>query len=216
MATASMSVQDALWLTMDRPNNLMVVDGSLVLRGTPDIDAVHAIYEDAVKRFPVLGRRAVKSGFGWAWEDDPDFDLASHLKVVDFGEGKSLVDLQSFMAEQRSQPCPGPTAVGRLPDFPITLDDGTVGSAMMTRFHHSIADGVRLTQVLLGLCETDEASVGAVVARKGVRAARRSHRPRRSGAWRCTRQARSPRRWRPAWRTWPVRRCKRCAIRCRP
>lgn len=106
MATASMSVQDALWLTMDRPNNLMVVDGSLVLRGTPDIDAVHAIYEDAVKRFPVLGRRAVKSGFGWAWEDDPDFDLASHLKVVDFGEGKSLVDLQSFMAEQRSQPLP--------------------------------------------------------------------------------------------------------------
>lgn len=58
--------------------------------------------------------------------------------------------------------------MGRLPDFPITLDDGTVGSAMMTRFHHSIADGVRLTQVLLGLCETDEASVGAVVARKGV------------------------------------------------
>ena len=34
-ATASMSVQDALWLTMDRPNNLMVVDGAMVLRGIP-------------------------------------------------------------------------------------------------------------------------------------------------------------------------------------
>jgi diacylglycerol O-acyltransferase len=39
---------------------------------------------------------------------------------------------------------------------------------MMTRFHHSIADGVRLTQLMLGLCESDDTSVAAVVARKGV------------------------------------------------
>lgn len=169
MTTASMSVQDALWLTMDRPNNLMVVDGSMVLRGTPDVADIREIYVNAVRRFPVLGRRAVKSGLGWAWEDDPDFDVERHIKVVALPDGAGVEALQAFMAEQRSMPLPKdrPLWVGFLLTG-LTLADGTAGSAMMTRFHHSIADGVRLTQLMLGLCESDDAAVGAVVARKGV------------------------------------------------
>ena len=34
-----MSAQDALWLTMDRPNNLMVIDVAVVLDGVPSVDA---------------------------------------------------------------------------------------------------------------------------------------------------------------------------------
>ncbi len=129
MATASMSVQDALWLTMDRPNNLMVVDGSLVLRGTPDIDDVRAIFEAAVSRFPVLARRAVKSGLGWAWEDDPNFTIEDHLNVVELEEGMGIPDLQAFMAAQRSATtAEGPAAVGRLPvELRWSMDDGTIG-----------------------------------------------------------------------------------------
>ncbi|MEI2786141.1 MAG: WS/DGAT domain-containing protein [Candidatus Nanopelagicales bacterium] len=169
MTTASMSVQDALWLTMDRPNNLMVVDGSMVLRGTPALEDVRDIYVQAVKRFPVLGRRAVKSGMGWAWEDDPHFDVDRHITVVEMPPGSTLDDLKAFMAEQRAIPLDKdrPLWVGYLLT-PLTLPDGTEGSAMMTRFHHSIADGVRLTQLILGLCDSDDASVAAVVARKGV------------------------------------------------
>ena len=167
--TASMSVQDALWLTMDRPNNLMVVDGAMVLRGTPDLDDVRAIYEEAVERFPVLGRRAVKSGLGWAWQDDPDFDLNRHITVVELDEGARIADLQQFMAEQRSQPLPKDRPLWTTFLLsPLTLDDGQQGAAIVSRFHHSIADGVRLTQLMLGLCDSDEASVGAVVARTGV------------------------------------------------
>ena len=33
-----MSVQDSLWLTMDRPNNLMIIDGVLILAGRPGRD----------------------------------------------------------------------------------------------------------------------------------------------------------------------------------
>ncbi len=171
MTTASMSVQDALWLTMDRPNNLMVVDGAMVLRGTPALADVRAVLEDAVERFPVLGRKAVRSGLGWAWEDDPDFDLDRHIHEVALEPGTEIDALQRFMAEQRSQPLPKdrPLWIGFLLS-PLTLPDGTVGSAWMTRFHHAIADGVRLTQVLLGLCEAQDASIGAVVARSGVQA----------------------------------------------
>src|SRR5690606_6704747 len=97
MTTVSMSVQDALWLTMDRPNNLMVVDGSMVLRRVPEIDDVTAVLQGAVERFPVLGRRAVRSGMGWAWEDDPDFDLARHIHEVELEPGTQIEELQRFM-----------------------------------------------------------------------------------------------------------------------
>lgn len=169
MATASMSVQDALWLTMDRPNNLMVVDGAMVLRGVPDLSVMREIYAHAVARFPVLGRRAVKSGMGWAWQDDPDFDLDRHINVVELDEGTGVTDLQQFMAEMRSQPLPKDRPLWTTYLLaPLVLNDGTEGSAIVSRFHHSIADGVRLTQLILGLCESDDATVAAVVARSGV------------------------------------------------
>jgi diacylglycerol O-acyltransferase len=49
----------------------------------------------------------------------------------------------------------------------VTLDDGTLGSAVVTRFHHAIADGVRLTQVLLGLCQAADGTVVPMVSRAG-------------------------------------------------
>jgi diacylglycerol O-acyltransferase len=73
------------------------------------------------------------------------------------------------MAEQRSAPLAKdrPLWVAFLLT-PLTLADGSIGSAVVTRFHHAIGDGVRLVQVLLGLCETQEGAVAAVVARSGV------------------------------------------------
>jgi diacylglycerol O-acyltransferase len=154
---------------MDRPNNLMVVDGSMVLRGKPEIDDVRAVLAEAVERFPVLGRKAVKAGLGWAWEDDPDFDLDRHINAVEMPPGSGVDDLKHFMADQRSQPLSKDRPLWTCFLLsPLTLPDGTEGSAWFSRFHHAIADGVRLTQVMLGLCESDGASVGAVVARKGV------------------------------------------------
>jgi len=50
----------------------------------------------------------------------------------------------------------------------VHLDDGTIGSAVVIRTHHAIADGVRLTQVMLSMCDSDQASVEAVVSRRGA------------------------------------------------
>jgi diacylglycerol O-acyltransferase len=49
--------------------------------------------------------------------------------------------------------------------YPVLLDDGTMGSAIINRFHHAIADGVRLTQLMLSMCDTEQAEVAARVAR---------------------------------------------------
>jgi diacylglycerol O-acyltransferase / wax synthase len=83
-----------------------------------------------------------------------------------------IVAVQAFLAEQRSQPLPKerPLWQGFLLS-PVRLSDGRVGAAVVSRFHHAIADGVRLTQVMLSMCDTESVEVAARVARKGVKGA---------------------------------------------
>ncbi|MFN8126053.1 MAG: WS/DGAT domain-containing protein [Candidatus Nanopelagicales bacterium] len=166
MAKVSMSVQDALWLTMDRPNNLMVVDGAMVLSRPVTLEQVRAVYTDALGKFPVFARRAVPSGLGWAWEDDPHFAIDRHLSQVTLPQPAGMAELQRFLADQRTAPLPKdrPLWQAFLIDE-VNLDDGTTGSAVVNRFHHAIADGVRLTQVMLGLCDVPESGKPVTVAK---------------------------------------------------
>ncbi len=160
-----MSDQDSLWLTMDRPTSLMVVDGAMVLGARPTVREVRKVFSRAVERFPVLHRRPVRSGNGWAWEDDPEFDLVRHVSSVTLPAPADMRALQEFLAQQRAEPLDKDRPVWRA--FLVRnlkLEDGTAGSAIVTRFHHALADGVRLTQLMLSLCDGDHHGVSAVVA----------------------------------------------------
>jgi diacylglycerol O-acyltransferase len=169
MTTVRMSAQDALWLTMDRPNNLMVVDGVVVLAGTTTLADAQARFADAVERYPVLARRPAKVRGQWNWEDDPDFDLANHVVEGILPEPADVAALQRFLGVERSVPLASdrPLWIAYLVPS-VVLEDGTEGAAVVTRFHHAIADGVRLTQVLLSLCEAVDGNRVPVVARKAV------------------------------------------------
>ncbi len=175
----SMSAQDALWLTMDRPNNLMVIDGVMLMRGRPDWDdLVDVIRERVVQRFPVFACRAVQSArsstlptsalidAAWSWQTDPHFDITRHLRRVELPSPAGVKELEAYVAERRSSPIDRDrplwevTLVER-----VVLEDGTEGSAIVARFHHAIADGVRLTQVMLSLCDTEDPQVSAMVGR---------------------------------------------------
>ena len=169
MASTAMSAQDALWLTMDRPNNLMVIDGAMVLAEQIDIDDMRAVFEAAGDRFPVFRRRPEKKGQSWHWVDDPNFDIDAHVhEVVLKGDG-DLVALQRFVAVQRARPLDRSRPLWE--SFlvsSVVLDDGTIGSAVVTRFHHAIADGGRITQVMLGLCDPVGGVDVPAVARAGA------------------------------------------------
>lgn len=161
-----MSAQDALWLTMDRPNNLMVIDVAIVLAGTPGMDAVEAGFRALVDRHPVFGRRAERRGSGWVWVDDAEFDLRRHVREVRLDGCPDMAAVQRQVAALRSTPLERDrplwttTLIG-----PVALPDGTVGSVLVTRFHHAIADGVRLTQVMLGMLDPTAAGLVPAVAR---------------------------------------------------
>lgn len=174
MARTPMGVQDSLWLTMDRPNNLMVIDTVMWFREVPDWDEVEGLIQDRlIDRYPVFARRPVRDGSGWAWEDDPAFTLADHLIRVTLPAPGSLTELQEFVAVQRSVPFDKTRPLWSMSLIDgLTLPDGTQGAAVMSRFHHAIADGVRLVQVALGMCDLQHAPPSAV-----GRALRRSTTP---------------------------------------
>lgn len=162
-----MSAQDALWLTMDRPNNLMVIDGVMLLRGRPDWDAVLAVARERVlDRFPVFGSRPVHTDDGWAWEPDPNFDIDRHLRRDTLPGPGSVTELADYLSSLRSRPLERDRPMWELTLIDdVVLPTGEPGAALVARFHHAIADGVRLTMVMLSMCDAEDAGVEATVAR---------------------------------------------------
>lgn len=163
-----MSAQDALWLTMDRPNNLMVIDGVMLLRGRPEwSDLIALTTQRVIDRFPVFRCRAMQSDAGWVWQPDSGFDISRHVRQVHLPEPAGIAQLEQYLADQRSRPLDRDRPLWEITLVEeVTLADGTLGSAIVARFHHAIADGVRLTQVMLSLCDTDDPQVSAMVARE--------------------------------------------------
>ena len=80
-ARRPLGMQDALWLEMDRPNNLMVVDSVIWTAQPLDFAKVRAVVEERlIKRYPVFRSRPVREDDGtWWWEPDSDFDFDNHV-----------------------------------------------------------------------------------------------------------------------------------------
>jgi len=152
-----MSSQDALWLTMDRPNNLMVIDSLMWFNAPLNLDRVREVLMARfVTKFPVFSRRPVQVGNHWEWQPDPNFDLDFHLREVALPGDAGFAELQQWVGSQRSVPFDR-----EHPLWTVSIvtnfrpDPLTLGSAVMIRSHHSIADGVRLTQVMVSLCDVE-------------------------------------------------------------
>jgi diacylglycerol O-acyltransferase len=144
-----LGVQDALWLEMDRPSNLMVVD-SLVWTATPiDWDRFEAVARERLwERYPVFRSVAVRAEDGaWYWEERPDFEFDDHLTHLVLPDPGGDAELQELIASQRT------VALDR--DRPLWLmfcvDGFKGGSALVTRTHHAIADGIRMVQLAMSL-----------------------------------------------------------------
>lgn len=157
-----MGAVDSIWLTLDRPENLMVIDSIMLLEGDADWERVtELVRRRLVDRFPVFRQRAVPSSnpVGMPhWEDDEDFDLDHHLHRATLDDPGDEATLQAFVEQQMQTPLDH----GR-PLWEMHLVDGYVdGAVVMARFHHALADGIALAQVLLSL--TDEQPDGDLVA----------------------------------------------------
>ncbi|HEX6246805.1 MAG TPA: wax ester/triacylglycerol synthase family O-acyltransferase [Nocardioidaceae bacterium] len=148
---------DTIWLNMDRPNNLMVVDSVVFLDGPVDWDRLLDVgRRRMVDRYPVFRQRPVMAATHVGpphWEDDPDFDLERHVFRVRLDGGGDAA-LQRYIGPHLSQPLDRSH-----PLWQMHLVDGYDGGAVVfCRFHHALADGIALAQVLLSL--TDDTPEG--------------------------------------------------------
>ncbi|HEY0774864.1 MAG TPA: wax ester/triacylglycerol synthase domain-containing protein, partial [Nocardioidaceae bacterium] len=152
---------DTIWLNMDRPNNLMVIDTLMFLQGAVDWDRlVQGAQQRMLDRYPVFRQRPVmpRSPVGLPhWEDDPDFDLDRHVRRARLERGDDAA-LQDYLSVHNSRPFDRSH-----PLWEIHLIDGyDAGPVVFCRLHHALADGVALARVLLSLTDaTPEGAQGA-------------------------------------------------------
>lgn len=171
MNSRPMPSQDSLWLFLDRPTNLLTITSVLWTADPIDPDRLRSVVEERLlNRYPVFRRRAVVEGTllrAARWEDDPDFDLNRHLLVRPMPAPGTRTALQDYVAAQRSIPLDHTHPLWTM-HLLQGYDAGSgPGSAVVQRYHHAIADGIRLTQVMFGILDPLEPGDRAPVASGG-------------------------------------------------
>ncbi|HMX10267.1 MAG TPA: wax ester/triacylglycerol synthase family O-acyltransferase [Burkholderiaceae bacterium] len=151
-ARERMSPVDTAWLRMDRPSNLMMIVGVMYLPGPVDASRLRAtVQRRLVQRFRRFRQKAVSDWTGWWWQDDPEFDLDRHLVHSALPAPAGQAELQRYVSDLATEPLH--------PDRPLwrydIIDHCNGGSAIVTRIHHCIADGIALVGVMLSMCDLD-------------------------------------------------------------
>ena len=153
--TRPMGSVDRVWLEMDQPTNLMVIDSLMWFDDNVDWGRLTAVIQRRlVDRYPVFRQHPVESSTplgSTRWEDDPDFSIERHLRRVELAPPGSDARLQQYVELQMQR-----SLDRRHPLWEMHFLDGYLeGSAVLARFHHSLADGIALAQVLLTLTDAD-------------------------------------------------------------
>ena len=150
----SMGAVDAIWLAMDTPDNLMVIDSVMMLDGPVDWERFESLVQRRlIDRYPVFTERVVEASTPLGmprWETVDDFTLRDHLHRVDLPPAAGDGAVQTFIEARMAEPLPRDR-----PLWDLYLVDGHEhGAVVIARFHHALADGIALARVLLSL--TDE------------------------------------------------------------
>lgn len=143
---------DAIWLSMDRPENLMVIDAVMFLDGPVDRPRLEELLRTRLlDLYPVFSRRPLPGrGLGRRnrWQD-VEVDFADHIREVTLAGAGGDEALQRYVEDAMSDPLPRDR-----PLWQVHLVEGLgEGSAIFVRLHHAMADGIALTQVLFSLTD---------------------------------------------------------------
>ncbi len=153
MTREQMSNADAAWLHMDRPTNLMVITSVMWFDRSLDGARIREVVsERLVKRYVRFRQRVVESRVPLRaphWQDDADFDLERHLHHRALPAPGGDAELQELVGELMSMPLDRAK-----PLWDMYIVDGyRGGSALVSRMHHCIADGIALVRVMLSLTD---------------------------------------------------------------
>jgi diacylglycerol O-acyltransferase / wax synthase len=153
MSTGRLSTADAAWLHMDRPTNLMVINSVMLFDEPVDWQRYKEVLQTRlVDRYPRFRQRVVESRIPLrppSWQDDPEYGLEQHVHHLGLPAPGDRLALQDLVGDLMTMPLDR-----NRPLWNVYLIDGFgEGSAVITRMHHCIADGIALAQVMLSLTD---------------------------------------------------------------
>jgi len=147
--TERMSAVDAAWLRMDRPTNLMMIVGVVVLDSRVDFRRFRAIIAERFLKFPRFRCRAVDDTISASWQADPDFDLDQHVSRIALPAPAGQAELESLVSRLA-----GTDIDRRRPMWQFHfVENFQGGTAVILRIHHCYADGTAMIRVFLTLTD---------------------------------------------------------------
>ena len=140
-----MSAVDTTWLRMERPANPMMIVGVWILEGPVAVDKVERQIAEGHMSYRRYRQKVEYAPAGVYWRDDPNFDLARHMKRMNLPGRGGKPELERFVGDLASEPL----------DFnhPLwtvhIIEKYEGGAAVVFRWHHAMADGVALIGVTM-------------------------------------------------------------------
>ncbi len=152
MGKEKMSFVDRAWLRMDDATNLMVITGLLFFKEPIQLDELTHVVKERLLKFERFRQRVVQKNSLLAppyWEEDPDFDIAHHVKELQLSPPGDAAVLRQQVSQLMSEPLDARHPLWQL----HLIQNYQEGCAVLVRIHHCIADGIALVRVLLSLTD---------------------------------------------------------------
>jgi diacylglycerol O-acyltransferase len=161
-----LSPVDTAWLRMEVPTNLMMITGIFMFDEVLDFERLEALVEERLLSYDRFRQRVVQSPFRFRppyWEDDPNFEVSSHLHRIALPAPGNKDALQALVNDMMSTPLDMSRPLWQ---FHLVENYGS-GCALLCRLHHSIGDGIALMKVLLAMTDEEAEPSPPVVAASG-------------------------------------------------
>jgi len=146
-----MTSVDTAWLRMDSTTNLMMIVGVMIFDTPINVSRLKTLLEGRLVVYPRFRQYVVDDGLTAHWIDDETFDLDAHLRRVRLPGAGGERELQAMVADLASERLDKGKPLWQM----HLVENYKGGSALITRIHHCIADGIALIGVLLNMTDED-------------------------------------------------------------
>lgn len=153
MVSKVLSNIDTALLNLEHPTNPMMVTGVMFLASPLEYDQLKRTLKNRLLRIRRFQQKITYPRLLFrnpCWIDDEQFDLGYHLRRLDLplpADDSSLQETISRLASTQLD-------LTRPPWQFHLVENYNGGSALISRFHHAIADGMALVHTILSLTDT--------------------------------------------------------------
>ncbi|MEX2226341.1 MAG: wax ester/triacylglycerol synthase family O-acyltransferase [Dehalococcoidia bacterium] len=148
-----MSAEDAWFLYFEKPDAPLHIGSVAIYEGQIPFEKMYASLDARMHTIPRYRQRAVIPPFYAGhptWEDDPRFSLHRHLKLITLDPPGTEEQLRDLCSDMFAKSLPRDR-----PLWDIAMIQGLEGdrTAMLSRVHHCLVDGVSGIELLLAVLD---------------------------------------------------------------